>query len=373
MAVLSVLFGHFLNEFPAHTMVTQKLRAVFFAAGHEGVSLFFVVSGFLITQVMSKYPGGLFKPDFKDFYARRFARLFPLLTVFMLLGLLLMHLGNPSSPALKWIHPDQAAVGPRFWFSIIFFFFNWHRILAGLHNSSLWFAQWRVLWTFSVEEQFYLFFPACLWLLGSRKKLVGFLLFWVLLAFFFRWWAYLNYPQSVPLAIESSFGAFDQIAAGALLFLLWEKLGPYFTENQAASWRFCFYGASLILGSALFTNYWSSGSDRIFAPTVASAGGVLFLLGGLHLDFFKKSFFHWVSAPGRLSYGVYLLHSFFLAFIPLLSGRALFFYAPLYGSAVIATAHVSSVFFEVPANRWILEKFRAYWDRNKKGAPQQKK
>ncbi len=369
LAVLSVLFGHYFQAVHAHSRGVEKLRDFLLGAGHEGVTLFFVVSGFLITQVLSKCPGGLYNPDFKDFYSRRFARLFPLLVVFTIVGLLLLRFGNPSSPSLKWVHPDQAALGPSFWCSIFFFFFNWHRILVSIHDSSTWFAQWRVLWTLAVEEQFYLFFPVCLLLLGTRKKLVGFLLCLVIFAFLFRWWAYSNYPQSVPLAIESSFGAFDQIAAGVLLFLLTEKLGPFFNENQAAAGRFCFYGASLILVLALFTNYWSRDWDRVFAPTVASAGAVLFLLGGLHWDFFNKSFLGLVSAPGRLSYGIYLLHSFFLVFLPLFSGWAIFFYALLYGCTVIAIAQISWVFFEMPFNQFIQKKLQTYWSRNKKSAP----
>src|SRR5579883_3455216 len=49
--------------------------------GGYGVTIFFVVSGFVITRLIDAQPRphGLFNPDFRDFYARRAGRILPLL------------------------------------------------------------------------------------------------------------------------------------------------------------------------------------------------------------------------------------------------------------------------------------------------------
>ena len=58
--------------------------------GYFGVTIFFVVSGFVITRLIASEPGGLFNPDFKEFYIRRIGRIFPLLVLVCLIGIIVI-------------------------------------------------------------------------------------------------------------------------------------------------------------------------------------------------------------------------------------------------------------------------------------------
>src|ERR1700734_2726336 len=55
--------------------------------GAFGVSVFFMISGFLITRILDQAPGGAFKARWGQFYARRVGRIIPLLAFDILLGL----------------------------------------------------------------------------------------------------------------------------------------------------------------------------------------------------------------------------------------------------------------------------------------------
>src|ERR1044072_9103532 len=82
IAVFLVVVWHW---FPRNSFI-EKLHA-----GSLGVDIFFVLSGFLITQILLKYrsnSGGSIKAKtivLKNFYARRVLRIFPIyyLTIFL--------------------------------------------------------------------------------------------------------------------------------------------------------------------------------------------------------------------------------------------------------------------------------------------------
>ena len=75
LAVSSVLFAHF---FP----LKYQLSLPF---GSAGVQLFFVLSGFLITSILLRSKDVKLSKSLKNFYARRFLRIFPL--YYLVLGL----------------------------------------------------------------------------------------------------------------------------------------------------------------------------------------------------------------------------------------------------------------------------------------------
>src|ERR1700722_17076092 len=102
VSILLVLFGHqrylFINH-PAYSHFWEMVYYRIWLNHGFGVTAFFVVSGFLITRVIASRPGGLFRPDFRDFYARRTGRLFPLLATVCLSVFVLVHVLSNLAPA----------------------------------------------------------------------------------------------------------------------------------------------------------------------------------------------------------------------------------------------------------------------------------
>ena len=118
------------------------------ACGATGVSVFFVISGYLITSLLLREEDRTGGVNLKNFYIRRFLRIFPAAYLFLAVLLLLKLSGIIEM--------------------------NWHSYIASLlyvrnligsgHETSH-------LWSLSIEEQFYLIWPALLLLLSHARRL----------------------------------------------------------------------------------------------------------------------------------------------------------------------------------------------------------
>lgn len=142
IAILMVLFDHLVRGL--------ELRGIPFRwvlVGQHGVTIFFVLSGYLITTKLLE--GGPI--DLKRFYMRRFFRLAPCAWSYMLalllLGIVLHH---------KLIGIDA--------YACLLFFRNY----LPTNDAT---AMTEHFWSLSIEEQFYLAWPLVLWLGGRKKSL----------------------------------------------------------------------------------------------------------------------------------------------------------------------------------------------------------
>jgi len=121
-----------------------------FFNGGNGVTTFFAVSGFLITLTSLRRFGWLDAVRPLAFYRIRFARIVPLL-VLLLVVLSALHLMGVDGYVINERHFTL----PRALFAALTFHLNW---LEASRNAYLP-ACWTVLWSLSIEEMFYLFFP----------------------------------------------------------------------------------------------------------------------------------------------------------------------------------------------------------------------
>lgn len=123
--------------------------------GHEGVRIFFVISGFLITTWTLRRWGELRRIEVRQFYAMRFARIVPCLVGLLALLAILDRAGVPRFT----INTEHTTLA-RALFAALTFHINWLEAKTGYLP-----AAWDILWSLSVEEVFYLFFPVlCAWL-----------------------------------------------------------------------------------------------------------------------------------------------------------------------------------------------------------------
>ncbi|MCC2546796.1 acyltransferase [Hymenobacter sp. BT175] len=137
------------------------------AFGNQGVTLFFVLSGFLITYLLlaeKAETGGI---DRKKFYVRRILRTWPLYYAVVLAGFFLW-------PHISWLvyQPHTAGIFEKYPLRLLLY-------LGFLPNvDRLFFPYFPFVsqtWSIGVEEQFYLFWPLFVgWL---RRPLPGLLLF----------------------------------------------------------------------------------------------------------------------------------------------------------------------------------------------------
>ena len=205
LAILLVMAGH-LWVIPATTSLDRGVGMAV-GLGWFGVDLFFVLSGFLITGILLDARS---TPNyFRNFYARRILRIFPLYYLVLTVTLValprlvspeqLVHLGRlAGDEAYYWTYLSNFAIAdagqPR------------HRVLD-------------VTWSLAIEEQFYLIWPLVIAYLLRRHLLI---LGLVLLA--------LSPITRVALSVWSDYTSFsiyvltpcrlDGLAAGAIIAVL---------------------------------------------------------------------------------------------------------------------------------------------------------
>ena len=133
-----------------------------FISGNEGVRIFFVISGFIITMVSLNRYSELRNINAKQFYVFRFARIAPCL-IGLLAILTVLHFFEVKGYVINAKFTYSEAL-----FSALTFHLNWLEGMKGYLPPS-----WDVLWSLSVEEVFYIAFP--LVCIISKKKEVLYL------------------------------------------------------------------------------------------------------------------------------------------------------------------------------------------------------
>ncbi len=297
------------------TGLPRWLRQLLLHNGGNGVTVFFAISGFLITLTSLRRFGGFHRIRPSLFYRIRFARIAPpLLLVLAVLSLL--HWASLHSVAFGAWHVKQAVGLPRAVFSALTFHLNWLEAKTGYLP-----ANWDVLWSLSVEEIFYLFFPlVCVACVGQHSPLRRFgwpLLFLLAAALL----ALGPWARSVWIITDigrekSYLGGMSAIAMGCLTALLCDHLSR---AGDRPKWLYATEGLGWLL-IAWFATWpqwhWLHATNRFLARTdlddTALPLGVCFVMLSTVLRGARGG--GRLTAPlrwfGRHSYEVYLTHEF---------------------------------------------------------------
>ncbi len=147
LSVFAVIWHHAATEAFADTRWTN--------AGSEGVTLFFAISGFLITTLLLRERERFGAIDLRAFYVRRSLRILPLYYAVLLLYLLAVLLFERQSEAGQQFVSNLPA--------FLTFTSNW---FVSMGDRTIFYIAWSV----AAEEQFYLLWPALLVQLGSSRR-----------------------------------------------------------------------------------------------------------------------------------------------------------------------------------------------------------
>lgn len=319
LAIIIVMLHHFEPLIPASNTVI-KFAKVTFSFGWMGVDLFFALSGFLITGILldtrraNNYFGG--------FYARRVLRIFPL--YYSVLTVILV--------AAALVHPRPKPV-PLVADQKLYYLYlvNW---------LVLWKGQWTSnilghFWSLAVEEQFYVVWPFCIWLL-MRRNLVKLAVGASLGAFLVRiaWVAHSGPSQAIVMATVTRM---DSLLCGALAAVAFRDLHVLNSFRNYLPWV---AGGALsifaVFGFAL-RMIRGAGGEFFFVETIGfsllSAGFACLVLHAAVTDgaptTLQKLFRTNVLMQfGKYSYGVYVYH------VPILGMSFLALRKPLFSAVV---------------------------------------
>jgi peptidoglycan/LPS O-acetylase OafA/YrhL len=279
--------------------------------GFIGVDLFFVLSGFLVTNVMLAEHRTTGSIQLRRFYARRVRRLLPAALIAIVLICLLASVTEPRLVAMSFVNDARSS---------LLYVANWNFLGA----STNYFADdvnkspFLHFWSLAIEEQFYFAFPLLLVVLTKfAKPLKKFknLIFGIGALFVVSLALQIFTQQSNPIrAYYATDTRVYQLAAGALLavFLLRrnEHLGAPLTKipfRVALTPLALFAFIALAIGDGWFFSSLSASNRGILATAIAV--GLIWLLephfpSPLQRVFASKHF----TYLGRISYGTYLWH-----------------------------------------------------------------
>ena len=219
IAIMLVLIHHFNIPYKLHDtflgvqVFGESLSTLIARNGNYGVTLFFVISGFLITQHTLQRSSSLANINLKDFYVRRIARIIPCLVLLVVMVTILGAFG--LKPFINQTPNDIEVSYALTVFSAFTFWMNILIIENGWVNYAL-----GVLWSLSVEEVFYLAFPLLCVVLGRGKGFIFFLLAVICYAPYFR---SLHFGEESGAYLYHYFSSFDGIAFGCLTALIVQK------------------------------------------------------------------------------------------------------------------------------------------------------
>jgi peptidoglycan/LPS O-acetylase OafA/YrhL len=263
--------------------------------GSYGVSVFFVISGYLITMLLLREERRRGRISLKDFYIRRMLRIFPAFYAYLLcIGILTMIGLIRNVP--------------------------WHDMVASalyIRNIVGRVPETGHLWSLSLEEQFYLIWPSAVVLVAAGRRL-GMLALAV--AAFTAWRAYLISlgKADVRTLYMSPDQRMDTILVGCALALL--EGGERFERLSRAVLGRWWAGAAIFAALAAWLIYGPTmlATTRYFGAIQFTTMGILtvFLVHWLMRNA-GSPWLRWLELPpmlfvGRLSYSLYLWQQLFL-------------------------------------------------------------
>lgn len=297
-----VVFVHHLPiPFVLNYYEPQSLLGTLGRSGAYGVDLFFTLSGYLITRLLLREREQTGDINLKAFYVRRTLRIWPLYYFAIALAFLLTQLPVTLTSAPQLLGDVFAPMKPTVYFFLAVFLFNFNFYKCALYNPMPFMA---LLWSISVEEQFYAIWP---WVVRyiPRRRIAIVALTMIAVAGITR--VSLKWDL-IRLIWNYTFARLDPMAVGILLALI-----PALRPKPATRLLLVLLG----IASWWFAAGWCGipyHLDKLDIsmgyPAIALGSGA-FILAALGAESLRSN-----SAPvrlmvylGKISYGLYVYNS----------------------------------------------------------------
>lgn len=268
-----------------------------FKGGYLGVDIFFVISGYLITSIISKEIKETGNFSFKNFYQRRIRRIIPVLFALILVTYFFSIFFLLPSNLVDFSKSSLSTLG--FSSNFYFYFLNLdYSQFSGLKKPLL------HTWSLSIEEQFYIFYPVLLILLIKQFQKNLTLIFWfIFLTSFFI--ASIQTEVDQILSFYSLHSRIWEFSIGALASIYFNK--KIFNFSNFTKNIITLSGVSLIIASLLLIDHnYKHPSYYTLIPVI---GTFLIIIFSSKTSFVTKilssKIFVWI---GLISYSLYMWH-----------------------------------------------------------------
>ncbi|WP_111958970.1 acyltransferase family protein [Chryseobacterium lathyri] len=302
IAAFSVIMHHielFKYRDKLASLFDSKYTAYFIEhLGKNGVHLFFVLSGFLITYLLLSEKKKNNRIDFKKFYLRRIFRIWPLYYIIFLISFILIPIlvnsftlfSNTSSYYSLVISLSDYDLKTILLYALFLPNVALHqgKVIVGASQS----------WSVGVEEQFYIIWPLIVSFFS--RKIIAVVFGAILITFIMINFKFYNSIFSTIAAIIP----FEYMAIGSLGGYFYSEYSDFITKYTKS--RFIYIAALLLIGFFITVPVFKLYIQNLIL-------GFIFLLLILisinqynPLNFRNKYF----SYLGNISYGIYMYHPF---------------------------------------------------------------
>jgi peptidoglycan/LPS O-acetylase OafA/YrhL len=290
----------------------QFFNTQIFDGGEIGVDLFFVLSGFLITYLLTYEYTQTGKINAKDYLLRRAFRIWPL----YFSGVFIAYFNNFISAYFNL--GSSTGYTPNLFFSLTFLE-NYQMLF---HDNFPNGAPLRVFWSLCVEEHFYLLWLILFLVVPVKHFIKAAGVLWVF-GILYRGWFYHQFPTKQYFDLDV-FSKLDYFCAGGiagyLIAIYGERVKQYLLRIQPAIRN----GVTIAVIAFFIAHQYLQGvlNGLLFPVVSACLFAVLLLLIATSTTFlhFKES--HIFSRLGKISFGFYVFHTVIIVTLMALAKKA---------------------------------------------------
>jgi len=287
IAAISVVVTHIALQIESFNLTTYFFgkdtegNPLAWYSGSMGVTIFFVLCGFLITYFLL-IESNKTEIDIKKFYIRRILRIWPIYYLYLLICLILIYILTQQIETKKIVF-------------YVFFAAN----IPFIYEFTLRFLDH--FWSIGVEEQFYLFWP---WIIKKTKKYLLPTLIFLILAIncirYYVWWKYPFTENAIFLIVNR----FDCMMIGGVGAILYFDKNITFLKlfDNKVSQILAWLGILTITLNFKFVN-------SIVDTTIVTVLTLILIIGQINI---KNRVIN-LDIPlfnflGKISYGIYVYH-----------------------------------------------------------------
>ena len=353
IAAMMVVLSHIYGRRIAHsTFQTLKWEWIFGQIGVLGLTIFFCLSGFLITYLLLVEKKRNNRIDIPKFYIRRILRIWPLYLLLVITGHFILPFVLQKGIIEDFMPFDH------FWLKSVMYLLMLPNYVFLIFNPMNPFVD--ITWTIGVEEQFYLVWPQ---LFKKTNHLVRICIFFILLQFLSE--LMLN---STLFSGEPSFTL--KCLNKIIKAILWSNIGYFSIGAISAIIYFkAIHNTSKLLSLLVSKSFYIILSCMIICiifnfPFKSLLLALCYSLYQLKVITTQQTSIFLSNSilkfTGKLSYGIYLFHcSFSVLFIQLFYKINLSFLSPLfltilmYSCIILTTVFISFLLYKLYEEKFL--------------------